>query len=47
MAMIKRQLKQAINDGDTPTQKLIWNYLEGLPIETLKTDLGVTLKIDV
>lgn len=29
--MIEKQIKQAINDGDIQTQKLIWNYIEGLP----------------
>ena len=32
LSLIKRQLYQAINEGDQQTQKLIWNYLEGLPL---------------
>ena len=30
-AFIKSILKKAIIDGDASTQRLIWNYLDGLP----------------
>ncbi len=48
LALIKKQLQQAINEGDQQTQKLIWNYLEGLPLQ--KTDMEIRgnliIKID-
>jgi hypothetical protein len=34
-ALIKSILKRAIVDGDASTQKLIWNYLDGLPSQKL------------
>ena len=30
-AFIKSILKKAIVDGDTGTQRLVWNYLDGMP----------------
>ena len=34
-AFIKSILKKAIVDGDASTQKLIWNYLDGLPVQKI------------
>ena len=36
-AFIKSILKKGIVDGDASTQKLIWNYLDGLPMQ--RTDI--------
>ena len=30
-AFVKKILKKAIMDDDGPTQKLLWNYVDGLP----------------
>lgn len=38
-AFIRQILKKAIIDGDGPTQKLLWNYIDGLPRRTV--DLAV------
>ena len=35
-AFIKSLLKKAIVDGDTSTQRLIWNYLDGMPTQKLE-----------
>jgi len=37
-AFIKSILKKAIVDGDVSTQKLIWNYLDGMPIQKIAGD---------
>ncbi len=38
---VEKLLTKAIKDGDNPTQKLIWNYIDGLPKESLDiTSLG-------
>ena len=29
--LTRRLLKKAIQEGDHPTQKMIWNYIDGLP----------------
>lgn len=34
-AFIKSILKKAIIDGDTTIQRLIWNYLDGLPSQSV------------
>src|SRR3990167_3499901 len=36
-AFIRSILKKAIEEGDASTQKLIWNYLDGLPHQTVDT----------
>tara|TARA_R100001086_G_scaffold245836_1_gene177288 strand:- start:699 stop:1079 length:381 start_codon:yes stop_codon:yes gene_type:complete len=33
--LIRQLLKKAIVEGDHPTQKLIWNYIDGLPQASL------------
>ena len=33
-ALIKSILKKAIVDGDVASQRIIWNYLDGMPRET-------------
>lgn len=33
-ALIKSIMKKAIVDGDSATQRLMWNYLDGLPHQT-------------
>lgn len=39
--LINSMLNKAINEGDSQTQKLIWNYIEGLPQGALDiTTLG-------
>jgi len=35
-ALVKSILKKAIIDGDSATQKLIWNYLDGMPKQSLE-----------
>ncbi len=37
-AFIKSILKKAIVDGDASTQKLIWNYLDGMPLQKIAGD---------
>jgi len=33
--LVEKILDKAIKDGDQPTQKMIWNYIDGLPKGTL------------
>lgn len=42
-ALIKSVLKKAIVDGDTSTQRLIWNYLDGMPKQSLEVDGSLDL----
>ncbi len=37
-AFIKSILKKAIIDGDSTIQKLIWNYLDGMPVQKIAGD---------
>lgn len=37
-ALIKSIIAKAIIDGDTRSQKLIWNYLDGMPQQNVKLD---------
>ena len=46
-AFIKSILKKAIVDGDSSTQKLIWNYLDGLPVQRIAGEEGEPLLIKV
>jgi hypothetical protein len=43
--LIKSILKKAIVDGDSTTQKLIWNYLDGMPSQSMQLEGEVTLNI--
>lgn len=46
-AFIKSILKKGIVDGDSGTQRLIWNYLDGLPAQRFdeNSPLSVSIKI--
>ena len=35
-AFIKSIMKKAIVDGDASTQRLIWNYLDGMPMQKMQ-----------
>ena len=39
-AFIKSIMKKAIVDGDSATQRLVWNYLDGLPHQTTDITSG-------
>lgn len=41
-AFIKSIMKKAIVDGDPSTQKLVWNYLDGMP--TIKAEVEGEMK---
>ena len=38
---VDKMLKKAVKDGDTVTQKMIWNYIDGLPRETKDVNLNL------
>lgn len=40
-AFIKSIMKKAIVEGDPSTQRLIWNYLDGLPRQTQDVNLNL------
>lgn len=42
-AFIKSILKKAIVDGDASTQRLIWNYLDGMPAQSLDVKGSLTI----
>ena len=42
-AFIKSILKKAIVDGDASTQRLIWNYLDGMPAQKLEHSGSLTI----
>lgn len=42
-AFIKSIMKKAIVDGDASTQRLIWNYLDGMPRQQIDSDVNVTI----
>ena len=46
-ALIKSILKKAIVDGDAASQRLIWNYLDGLPTQKVDMDLEGELLNDI
>jgi hypothetical protein len=46
-AFIKSILKNAIVDGDTSTQRLIWNYLDGMPVQKIAGDSENPLIIQI
>jgi len=44
-AFIKSILKKAIVDGDSSIQRLIWNYLDGMPTQKNELSGDVTIKV--
>ena len=39
-AFIKSILKKAIVDGDASTQRMVWNYLDGMPAQSMDITSG-------
>ncbi len=39
-AFIMKMLRNAIDDGDSAAQKLIWNYIDGMPKESKDIRVG-------
>lgn len=46
-AFIKSIMKKAIVDGDSATQRLVWNYLDGMPQQQIEADIKGNLKISI
>jgi hypothetical protein len=46
-AFIKSIMKKAIMDGDASTQRLIWNYLDGMPIQQVNSNVSGNLVIEI
>lgn len=46
-AFIKSILKKAIIEGDASTQRLIWNYLDGMPLQQVNSNISGELKIEI
>lgn len=46
-AFIKAIMKKAIVEGDASTQRLIWNYLDGMPLQQVNSNISGELKIEI
>jgi hypothetical protein len=46
-AFIRSILKKAIVEGDASTQRLIWNYLDGMPLQQVNSNITGELKIEI
>jgi hypothetical protein len=40
-ALVESILKNAIERGKTETQKMIWNYLDGMPVAKVEQNLSI------
>lgn len=45
-AFIKSIMKKAIVDGDSGTQRLVWNYLDGMPHQSTDISMKGTLRVE-